>query len=107
VLLLDPHVRGHLAAADGLEVLHPEDGVEPQLVEVAQLDLVAPRLELVDVRPAHPNVERLGVGVGEDDEVALALMDGGVGPRVEVSGVGLIKGWVYPAPLEEVKLRAQ
>ncbi len=31
----------------------------------------------------------------------------GVGPRVEVSGVGLIKGWVYPAPLEELKLKGQ
>jgi peptide/nickel transport system substrate-binding protein len=31
----------------------------------------------------------------------------GVGPRVEVSGVGLIKGWVYPAPLEEMRLRGQ
>lgn len=31
----------------------------------------------------------------------------GVGPRVEVSGVGLIKGWLYPAPVEEMKLKAQ
>ena len=31
----------------------------------------------------------------------------GVGPRVEVSGVGLIKGWVYPAPFEEMRLKAQ
>jgi peptide/nickel transport system substrate-binding protein len=31
----------------------------------------------------------------------------GVGPRVEVSGVGLIKGWVYPAPVEEMRLKAQ
>jgi peptide/nickel transport system substrate-binding protein len=29
----------------------------------------------------------------------------GVGPRVEVSGVGLIKGWVYPAPFEDLKLK--
>jgi peptide/nickel transport system substrate-binding protein len=29
----------------------------------------------------------------------------GVGPRVEVSGVGLIKGWIYPAPLEDIKLK--
>jgi peptide/nickel transport system substrate-binding protein len=29
----------------------------------------------------------------------------GVGPRVEVSGVGLIKGWIYPAPLEELRLK--
>ena len=30
----------------------------------------------------------------------------GVGPRVEVSGVGLIKGWVYPAPFEDLKLKS-
>ncbi len=31
----------------------------------------------------------------------------GVGPRVEESSVGLIRGWVYPAPFEELKLKAQ
>ena len=30
----------------------------------------------------------------------------GVGPRVEQSGVGLLKGWLYPAPFEDVKLKA-
>jgi peptide/nickel transport system substrate-binding protein len=29
----------------------------------------------------------------------------GVGPRVDVSGVGLIKGWIYPAPFEDIKLK--
>ena len=29
----------------------------------------------------------------------------GVGPRVDVSGVGLIKGWVYPAPFEDIRLK--
>ena len=28
----------------------------------------------------------------------------GVGPRVDVSGVGLIKG-VYPAPFEDIRLK--
>ena len=31
----------------------------------------------------------------------------GVGPRVGESGVGLIRGWLYPAPFEELKLKAQ
>jgi hypothetical protein len=31
----------------------------------------------------------------------------GVGPRVEEPGVGLIRGWVYPAPFEELKLKTQ
>ena len=29
----------------------------------------------------------------------------GVGPRVDVSGVGLIKGWIYPAPFEDIRLK--
>jgi peptide/nickel transport system substrate-binding protein len=30
----------------------------------------------------------------------------GVGPRVEQSAVGLLKGWVYPAPFEDLTLKA-
>jgi len=30
-----------------------------------------------------------------------------VGPRVEQSGFGLIKGFVYPAPYEELTLKAR
>ena len=31
----------------------------------------------------------------------------GVGPRVGQSGIGLIKGFVYTAPYEEMTLKAQ
>jgi peptide/nickel transport system substrate-binding protein len=31
----------------------------------------------------------------------------GVGPRVQEPGVGLIRGWVYPAPFDDIQLKAQ
>jgi peptide/nickel transport system substrate-binding protein len=31
----------------------------------------------------------------------------GVGPRVEESGIGLVAGYIYSAPYEEVKLKGK
>jgi len=74
------------------------DGLFP--VQAREVD-VAKRTQLLGQMQDLLNEHTMYVGIWQ-----LAFISG-VGPRVEQSGIGLIKGFVYTAPYEEMTLKPQ
>lgn len=90
---------------------HAQVGVEVKPVEVGVARPRGGHPRRIRLRSETPD-PRTGIQQLVDEKVMFApilVIAGlsGVGPRVEEPGIGLIAGYAFSAPFEEVKLKAR